>query len=116
MSHHSKKFKSGYVTFVDLSKAFDLVDHFILGNKLLEKNVPVDIVFILMSYLRNQSARIKWNNFISDEYIIEKGVRQGDVISPLLFKLYIDCVIDSIKNSQMGCFWGYFKISIFSVR
>ena len=51
-----------FAAFIDLSKAFDKINHNILGNNmLLERNIPPDIVFTRMTYLRNQKARIVWN-------------------------------------------------------
>ena len=47
-----------FCKFIDLSSAFDMVDHFLLADKLIESNIPIDLVLILCSYLRNQTARI----------------------------------------------------------
>ena len=59
-SYISNKGKA-FAAFIDLSKAFDKVDHFMLGEQLLNRDIPPDIILILMHYLRNQSARICWN-------------------------------------------------------
>ena len=64
-----------FTAFIDLSKAFDKVDHFILGNILLDNNLPTDIVLLIMHYLRNQTARITWNDAKGDYFNIEEGVR-----------------------------------------
>ena len=69
----TKKGKS-YCLFVDLSKAFDNVDHFTLGKLLLKRNIPPDIVLFMMFYLRNQTARIVWNGEKGLYRILEKGV------------------------------------------
>ena len=57
---HKYLFHKGkaFAAFIDLSKAFDKVDHLLLGQQLLDRNIPPDIVFLLMHYLRNQSARV----------------------------------------------------------
>ena len=57
---NSKNRNSSFATFIDLSKAFDKVNHFILGQKLLDSGIPVDIIFILMHYLRNQCVKVVW--------------------------------------------------------
>ena len=62
VSKYMKNKGKAYALFVDLSKAFDMVDHCLLGQKLLNRSIPPDIVLLLMGYLRNQSARVCWNN------------------------------------------------------
>ena len=101
-----------FATFIDLSKAFDLVDHFVLGDQLLERNIPPDIVLLLMCYLRNQSARVCWNKHSGSYIDIEKGVRQGGILSPFLFKLYLDATIRNISSQDTGCQLGFLRLNI----
>ena len=101
-----------YCLFVDLSKAFDNVDHVKLGRILLKRNLPPDIVFFLMHYLCNQSARIISNGEKGEYRHIYKGVRQGGILSPLLFKLYIDDILYDICNSNIGCNFGILRMNI----
>ena len=58
MAKYSKCKQHGYLTFIDLSKAFDLVDHYKLGFKLIEREIPIDIIYFLMHYMRNQVANV----------------------------------------------------------
>ena len=109
---YSKSKKNGIITFIDLSKAFDRVDHFKLGELLMREDIPIDIVFILMHYLRNQSAKIVWNNASSEYRTIEWGVRQGGILSPFLFKFYINSLIDDISAMEEGCCLGISKLNI----
>ena len=101
-----------FALFIDLSKAFDNVNHFILGKILVQRNVPPDIVLLLMYYLRNQKARIVWNGVKGKYYTIEKGVRQGGILSPLLFKLYIDDLLGEITDCGTGCRLGILRINV----
>ena len=112
MFSYSQCKKSGVATFIDLSKAFDKVNHFVLGEKLLEKDVPIDIVFILMHYLRNQQAKVNWKSASSRYARIESGVRQGGILSPFLFKFYIDDIIQNISLMREGCTLGIVKVNI----
>ena len=111
---HSYMKNKGFAfsVFIDLSKAFDMVDHCILGKKLIEKSVPVDIVLLIMCYLRNQSARVCWNGSSGEYYDINQGVRQGGILSPFLFKLYIDELLCDISDLEVGCRLGFIRLNI----
>lgn len=80
-----KSKKSGIATFVDLSKAFDNEDPFLLVNNLLEHEIPINIIFMVKHYLRNQSAKVVWKDTSSVYLFIETGVRQGGILSTFLF-------------------------------
>ena len=106
MNKYCKHKRSSIATFIDLSKAFDRVDHFILGRKLLSCSIPVDIILLLIHYLRDQRANIMWKNSYSNYCFIEKGVRQGGILSPFLFNFYINSIINDISNTNVGCCLG----------
>ena len=74
-----------FSAFIDLSKAFDKVDNFILKYILLDRDLPIDIVLLVMHYLRNQKAKIVWDGEYGTYHIIDEGVRQGGILSPFLF-------------------------------
>ena len=62
--------------------------------------------------MRNQTARIVWNGVKGSYGRIEKGVRQGGILSPFLFKLYIDDVLQEIAGMEVGCRLGILRINI----
>ena len=53
---------SVFVTFLDASKAYDKIDHWLLYNKLLHNDVPVFIVKILVYWYSHQEMFIRWGN------------------------------------------------------
>lgn len=112
MHNYCKNKVGGIMAFVDLSKAFDNVDHFILGTKLLNRGVPVDIIYMIMHYLRNQYANVIWRDHHGCFYPVEKGVRQGGILSPFLFKLYIDSIITEISEMDQGCRLGITRLNV----
>ena len=101
-----------FANFIDLSKAFDLVNHKKLINILLDKGVPIDIIKLIKMYLENQSACVVWNGKKSNFVNVGIGVRQGGILSPLLFKVYIDGIIRSITKLGIGCKLGFSTVNI----
>ena len=110
-SYISKKSKV-FANFIDLSKAFDLVNHACLIDILKEKSIPDDIIEIIKFYLQNQYACIKWNGYKGDFRMINRGVRQGGILSPILFKIYIDDIIKNITKLGIGCRLGLATVNI----
>ena len=50
------------------------------------------------------STCIKWGLFVSRVFNVDCGVRQGAILSPYLFALYIDSIVDRVRNSRIGCY------------
>ena len=48
----------------------------------------------------------KWNNEHSDSFSVSNGVKQGSLISPLLFSIYIYNLFSKLKHLELGCFVG----------
>ena len=74
---------------LDLRKAFDLVDHNVLIEALLELEVDHNDVMWLAEFLRNRSQYTKDDNLLSDLIFISNGTPQGTKLAPLLFIILI---------------------------
>ena len=109
---YTKNRNKAYVAFIDLSKAFDNVDHFLLGQQSLNGGIPPDIVLTIMYYLRNQTARVCWNGAGGNYIYLDRGVRQGGILSPFLFKLYINGLLNEVSDSNVGCKYGALRLNI----
>src|SRR5688572_25193108 len=88
-----KKKKKLYLCFVDYRKAFDRVKHDKLVEVMEKAGIPeLDRRLIINLYWK-QLAVVRWDSGTSREITVERGVRQGCVISPLLFNLYSEFMI-----------------------
>ena len=95
-----------YGCFLDASKAFDLVDHHIIFSKLQERGLPAPILCFLLGWYKSQQMHVRWNSFMSDSFSVSNGVRQGSVLSPVLFAVYLDGLLSELEGSGVGCYWG----------
>ena len=85
------------------SKAFDRVNHTKLFSKLLELGVPKWIIKVLAQWYCNQSVCVRWGSVFSDFFLVNNGVRQGGILSPLLFNVYINELSVSLSKLPVDC-------------
>ena len=74
----------------DFKKAFDLVDHAVLLEKLKHYRLTNNTVSWFASYLNNRKQKVSLNNTPSEGEFIIDGVPQGSILGPLLFLMFIN--------------------------
>ena len=77
-----------------------------LFDKLLTRGLPVSIVRFLSSWYYAQQMCVRWNSSVSDSFHVSNGVRQGGVLSPMLFAVYVDSLLEMLEASGVGCYSG----------
>ena len=99
--------KTIYFCFIDYAKAFDCVDHNQLWKILKEMGIPDHLTGLLRNLYAGQEAIVRTGHGTTDWFQIGKGVRQGCILSPCLFNLYVDYIM---KNAGLEEAQGGIKI------
>ena len=87
--------KSIYFCLTDYAKAFDCVDHNKLWKILKEMGIPDHLTCFLRNLYAGQEATVRTGHETMDWFKIEKGVHQGCILSPCLFTLYADYIMQN---------------------
>jgi len=93
-----------FLTAVDATKAFDRVNHIALFRKLRERKLPYCVIGVIQNWYSKLYSVVRWNSVFSSSFRVTCGVRQGEILSPVLFNLYVDDLIVLLRNSGHGCY------------
>ena len=95
-----------YIVFIDFKQAFDRLHRDSLWKILRHYGIPKKLVNIIQSLYKNFECRVIHNNELSEPFKVNTGVKQGCILSPLLFSLAIDWVMRcSTQGKRQGIQW-----------
>jgi exonuclease III len=94
--HESKA--GTWVAFIDFKKAFDTVPHAALMHKLKAAGVTGKCLRFIDVLYSDTRIKVALSGLLSDEIPLERGVRQGDPLSPILFDLFINDIVDDLDT------------------
>ena len=112
IEYYNSKDSTVFALMLDASKAFDRVAYVKLFRKLVDRGLNPYIIRFLINMYTQQNIRVKWNGVFSEPFNVTNGVRQGGIVSPLLFTLYVDGLICKLKKAGIGCYIGRYFYGI----
>ena len=92
--------KKLYSCFIDFRKAFDSIWHSALFLKLQKLGIGGPFYNIIKDMYKTVTARVRCGQTLSEKFRIQKGVKQGDILSPLLFNIFLNDLIPLLNDPE----------------
>lgn len=99
---HLRKGGHPYLCLFDLEKAFDSIEHSILLKRLFEIGINGRCWRIISDWYSAAMSSVRINSTLSNPFPISRGVKQGSVLSPILFLIAIDSLLSDLKTKDVG--------------
>lgn len=98
-----------YITYIDIAKAYDSVPRQLLFHVLRHYGLEEEMVAMLQLLYTDTKGQVVMNGTTSESFTITSGVKQGCILSPLLFNVYLDCVVRQCVEElrKDGVDWEY---------
>ena len=109
--HYTTKGSKVHALSIDLSKAFDCILHDKLMDALSATPLDPHLIFLLRDYHLRATAVTKiGSNYVGPHFSLERGCKQGSLLSPFLFNFYIAPLLNKLTNGNTGCIIGQHHI------
>ena len=97
---------SVYCAFLDATKAFDRVNYCKLFRLLVKRNLPPLLLRVMLNSYISNFVRVSWSGYFSEYFLAKNGVKQGGMLSPVLFCVYLDELLHTLSAAKVRCYVG----------
>ena len=94
--------KKLYMCFVDIEKAFDRISRKVMKWAMRKKGLPEVIVRAVMSLYHGAKTKVRVGSELSQEFLVQADVHQASVLSPLLFAIAVDVILENAREGLMN--------------
>ena len=103
INYYRTRNTSVFACYLDVKSAFDKILHWKMFGKLLARGVPKSILSLLIFWYTNQRTCVGWGGQVSRTFYMTNGIKQGSLISPYIFNLYVESLNEALNDSGIGC-------------
>ena len=107
-----KKKSDTFVAFIDFSKAYDRINRELLWYKLARLGISDQFIEVLKSSYHNVQCTTRINDFATEWFDVSVGLKQGCILSPVLFNAFMDDLVQLIRDKQKGVTYGDLNVPI----
>ena len=102
LKNRKTKSQPTFVAFIDAEKAFDKVNRSCLFFKLIQTGVTGKVYQIIKNIYKLCQCCVNINGYLTKSFLSILGVRQGDTLSPTLFNIFANDIVQEINNLGLG--------------
>ena len=106
------KRKQTFAAFIDFRKAYDSINRPLLWTKLEDLGIGGNILTVIKSIYNDVQYCVRLNGIDTNWFRVTNGLKQGCMLSPLLFNMFINNLVETIKGLGIGVDIGQEKVSI----
>ena len=106
------KRKQTFVAFIDFRKAYDCIDRSLLWLKLEDLGIGGNTLNVIKAMYSDVEDCVRLNGVDTELFKVMNGLKQGCMLSPLLFNLFINNLVETINSLGLGVDIGQEKVSV----